>query len=70
VTDAHTKTATKMANPSIQALDWSAELAVLTSRIIDKMAASSRILRVKSYSASQNNSKSPGGYMIDLLFVP
>lgn len=61
---AHTKTATKIAKPSIQALGLYAAEAVLVSKTIERIAATNRILKVKSYNASQNSSKSPGGSWI------
>ena len=48
---AHTNTATRIANPSIHALGLSSALAVAVSRTIDRIAATKRILRVKSYKA-------------------
>jgi len=50
-----------MAKPSIQAEDLYAAVAIPVSNPIERIAATIKILRVKSYKASQNSYKSPGG---------
>lgn len=70
MTVAHTNTATKIAKPSIHALDLFSLLAVATSIIIDITAATNSILIVKSSKASQNNSINPFGIDISWRLLP
>jgi hypothetical protein len=64
-----TITATKIANPSIQAkgLSWSS--AVPTSIAIDTIAATIKIFNVKSFKASYNNTQKPLGGIIGFMLL-
>ena len=60
VTVAQTITATKMANPSIQAVFLSSLGAIPVSKAIESTEAIKSILRVKSLRADQKSAKKPG----------
>ena len=61
VTIATTNTATKIAKPSSHAVGLSSSFAVPTYNPIDRQAATSKIFKIKSSSASQKRVKNPGG---------
>jgi len=70
VTVAQTKTATRIAKPSIHAVDRLSLSAVATSIIIENIAATSNTLIVKSSNASKNNSMNPFGTEISYKLLP
>lgn len=70
VTEADMKTATRMANPSIQAVLLWLSSAVPTSTAIATKDATIKILRVKSSSAYHKSWQNPGGYLRGFSLVP
>jgi len=70
VTVAQTKTATRIANPSIHDVDRLSLSAVATSIIIENIAATSNTRIVKSSNASQNSSINPFGIAISCKLFP
>ena len=70
MTPAHTNTATRIANPSIQAVPRWELSAVAVSMIMDAMAATINILRVKSSRALKRISKNFLAGTSGILLLP